>query len=157
MSDITQGRMLLAHNFDLSDDRLPALTREAFAQLFVTGFQGDAAITGAAIAHPHWMVELRFDQTAISAAVVGDRIAQLFHTQRHAQLATGATMPDLLILGGLKTTPATSPDAIALQPGQWGVDVVETASGEGFLAGIQWESAIAEKEPDTIFKVERRG
>ena len=57
-------------------------------------------------------------------------------------------------MGGIKTTPATSTSPDSLQPGEWGVDVVETAVGEEFLAAMGWEKAIASKSVDSIFKVE---
>ena len=61
---------------------------------------------------------------------------------------------DILILGGIKTTPATSNSPDALQANQWGVDVVETKSGEQFLRSINWAGTIATKDTDSIFSVE---
>ena len=51
-------------------------------------------------------------------------------------------------------TPPTSSAPDALQPGEWGVDVVETADGNTFLQAIAWEATIASKSADSVFKVE---
>lgn len=48
----------------------------------------------------------------------------------------------------------TNPSPDALQTGEWGLDVVETASAAQFLQKIGWEAVIAEKPADTVFKVE---
>ncbi|MCY7283047.1 MAG: DUF2656 domain-containing protein [Cyanobacteria bacterium CAN_BIN43] len=53
----------------------------------------------------------------------------------------------------IKTTPATSDSLDALQPGNWGVDVVETTSAAKFLEAIAWETTVAQKPGESIFKV----
>ena len=59
----------------------------------------------------------------------------------------------VMLLGGLKMTPAMGTSPTSLQPGEWGVDVVETTSPEQFLAGLNWETITANKPPEQIFKV----
>ena len=66
---------------------------------------------------------------------------------------TRDAIPTILVLGGIKTTPAASPSPDGLQPGNWGVDVVETLSGDTFLRSIGWDAAIAQKPADSVFKV----
>jgi Protein of unknown function (DUF2656) len=137
------GRMLLSHNFNLSPDRLPVLSREQFAAVFRSMDSPTRLID-----HPHWIVEVRFEH--LTPLQVGDQVLKALMAFRRTQTAEE---PDFLVLGGIKTTPPTSADPEALQPGEWGVDVVETESGEAFLSAIEWETTIAAKSPDTIFKV----
>jgi hypothetical protein len=150
MTDPRSGRMLLSHNFALTDDRVKDIDRAAFAAIFIEGLAADGII-GQLIDNPHWIVDLRFDPAVISAQVVGDRCAQVLQAFR--QLESPTNPPHFLILGGLKSTPPMSPSPLALQPGEWGVDVVETADGDSFLAGIGWAATIATRDPATIFQV----
>lgn len=147
--------MLLSHNFDISPDILPALSREAFAQVFQSGLSALPNLHCRLINHPHWTVEILFASPEFSAQQVGELCAQALAEQRSSYI-TSAASPDILVLGGLKTTPPTSTSPDALQPGEWGVDVVETPSGDRFLQGIAWEATIAQKPPDSIFKVVRK-
>lgn len=148
MDNLDRGRMLLSHNFDIADGSLSALSREEFAEVFRTGLTDDDRIHCRSISHPHWIVEIIFP-TDRSAQTVGSECARIL--AQHRQQA--GHRADILILGGVKTTPPTSPDPDALQPGEWGVDVVETLSGDQFLASINWDSTIAWKPVDSIFKV----
>jgi hypothetical protein len=150
MTDPRSGRMLLSHNFALTDDRVKPLDRAVFAAIFIEGLAADG-IVAQLIDNPHWIVDLRFDPTVMQAAALGDRCAQVLCAFR--QLEQPQRLPQFLILGGLKSTPATSPSPLALQPGEWGVDVVETADGDAFLAGIGWAATIATRDPATIFQV----
>lgn len=143
------GRMLLSHNFELTDDRVKLLDRASFAAIFIEGLAADGII-GQLIDNPHWIVELRFDPAQQSPAAVGDRCAQVLLAARQAEQPS--QLPHILVLGGLKTTPPLSPSPLALQPGEWGVDVVETADGDGFLVGINWAATIATRDPETIFQ-----
>jgi hypothetical protein len=144
--------MLLSHNFDLSPDVLPALSREEFAQVFQSGLSAQPNLHCRLIQHPHWTVEILFAVPEFSAQQVGELCAQALAEGRSPHITSGAK-PEILVLGGLKTTPPTSNSPDALQPGEWGVDVVETSSGDAFLQGIAWETTIAQKPPDSIFKV----
>jgi hypothetical protein len=146
--------MLLSHNFDLSPDVLPALSREEFAQVFQSGLSAQPNLHCRLIQHPHWTVEILFAVPEFSAQRVGELCAQALAEAR--TLITSGAKPEILVLGGLKTTPPTSNSPDALQPGEWGVDVVETPSGDAFLQGIAWETTIAQKPPDSIFKVARK-
>jgi hypothetical protein len=148
--------MLLSHNFDVAPELVPALSRHEFAELFVTGFATEPNLDCQPLAHPHWMLEIRFASDQIAAAEVGERCAQLLVSLRRAQQLRHSNLPEILILGGLKTTPPTSDSPDALQPGEWGVDVVETFSGDVFLKTINWETTIASKPPETLFKIEYR-
>jgi hypothetical protein len=152
MNDPQSLRMLLSHNFDLKDDKVPALSREAFTQVFIDGFSSHPEVKCRQVDNPHWIVEVICSAGFLTPQQVGEKCAQILSNSRKQSL--GSIDFDILILGGIKTTPATSDSPDALQPNQWGVDVVETKSGEQFLRSISWDTTIAGKPTDTIFKVE---
>ncbi len=152
MNDSQSLRMLLSHNFDLADDRVPLLSRQAFTQLFDDGFSSQPDIVCRQVDNPHWIVEIICPIELLSPQQVGEKCAKILCDSRIALL--GKIDFDILILGGIKTTPATSSSPDALQPDQWGVDVVETKSGGQFLRSINWENTIAGKSAESIFKVE---
>jgi hypothetical protein len=148
VTDISQGRMLLSHNFDISPNVVPALSREAFSAIFREGLK--APIQCRLVDNPHWVVEVLFPNSEFSPPQVGQLCAEALAAKRQAEIQGSA---DILILGGIKTTPATSDSPDALQPGNWGVDVVETVSAARFLEAIAWEATIAQKPAESIFKV----
>jgi hypothetical protein len=152
MNDPQSLRMLLSHNFDLKDGNTPALSREAFTQVFVDGFSTHPEIKCRQVDNPHWIVEIVCVAGFLTPQQVGEKCAQILSNSRKQSL--GSIDFDILILGGIKTTPATSKSPDTLQPNQWGVDVVETKSGEQFLRSISWDTTIAGKPVDSIFKVE---
>ncbi len=152
MNDPQALRMLLSHNFDINDANTPALSREAFTQVFVDGFSADPEIKCRQVDNPHWIVEIVCTAGFLSPQQVGEKCAQILSNSRKQSL--GMIDFDILALGGIKTTPATSNSPDALQANQWGVDVVETKSGEQFLRSISWVTTIAGKPVDTIFKAE---
>lgn len=154
MSDKSTGRMLLSHNFNLRNNELPALNREEFAQIFIKGLKDETNITCSLIQNPHWVVEIIFPTGEFSAQDIGKMCGDILVKNRKSQQTDSKLTTDTLILGGKKTTPATSMSATSLQPGEWGVDVVETAKGDIFLAEIAWEKMIASKPSDGIFKIE---
>ena len=152
MTDPQSLRMLLSHNFDLRDGDTPALTREAFTQVFIDGFSAHPEVKCRQVDNPHWIVEVVCVAGYLTPQQVGEKCAQILSNSRKQSL--GAINFDILALGGIKTTPATSNSPDALQSNQWGVDVVETKSGEQFLRSISWDTTIAGKPADTIFKAE---
>jgi hypothetical protein len=154
MNEAQALRMLLSHNFDLKDKNVPALSREAFTQVFTDGFSSHPEVQCRQVDNPHWIVEIVCAANFLTPAQVGEKCAQILSSSRTKSLAIIDF--DILILGGIKTTPATSNSPDALQPNQWGVDVVETNSGKQFLHSIDWETTITGKPVDTIFKVEAR-
>ena len=151
----SQGRMLLSHNFNVAAEEVQPLSRDAFAQVFVTAFKTQGTCRCRPLNHPHWMVEILFPMTEWSPQQVGERCAQAMIDYRQPQQSRPTTPMTVLVLGGIKTTPPTSASPEALQPGDWGVDVVETSSAQTFLQTIAWETTIAAKPVENIFKVER--
>jgi hypothetical protein len=154
VNDKITGRMLLSHNFDLKEGTLPELTKEEFAQVFIEGLQNQANITCSLIDNPHWIVEILFSTTEFSPDKIGKLCAEILQQKRLAAKPDHIEMPDILILGGKKTTPTVGASPTSLQPGEWGVDVVETASGTNFLTALDWDNRIKEKPIDSIFKIE---
>ncbi len=150
VTDTNQGRMLLSHNFDVSPDLFAALSREEFTAVFAEGLSAQK-IQCRRVENPHWIVEVLFATDEFSPEHVGELCAQALAKKRRMQQYT---VPEILILGGLKTTPPTSDSPDVLQPGNWGVDVVETQSAKAFLQSIGWDNTIAQRPPDSVFKVE---
>ena len=149
--------MLLSHNFDLGSGLIPALSREEFTAVLSEGFSDRPTLQCGAVNNPHWILELKFDTEAWTPEQLGQACAQLLRHHRQQQLAdnvdTTTALPTVLILGGIKITPPISDSPTALQTGEWGVDVVETADGDRFLESIHWHTTISQKDPTTIFKV----
>jgi hypothetical protein len=153
VTDSKRGRMLLSHNFNISEEILPALSREEFAAIFIAGLDDLAQCR--LVNNPHWIVEVLFDKERFSPLQMGELYSQtLAAKRRHLQVRDDRQFPDILVLGGIKTTPALSDSPDALQLGDWGVDIVETIDGDRFLEGIGWETTIANKSSEAIFKVE---
>ncbi|MBH8566876.1 DUF2656 domain-containing protein [Nostoc sp. CENA67] len=146
--------MLLSHNFDVSTDIVPALSREEFAQVFMEGLSVHQHLKCRLVNNPHWIVEVLFATEEFSPRQVGELCANALFEKRQLERSHPGSIPEILVLGGIKTTPPTSSSPDALQPGNWGVDVVETLSSDAFLQAIAWDTAIAQKPADSIFKVE---
>ena len=146
--------MLLSHNFDISAIAVPSLSREEFAEVFRLGLSDRPSCQTRLIEHPHWIAEILFDRNQFSPQQIGEFCAIALHHKRISQGVTPENLPEILVLGGVKTTPPTSNSPDALQTGDWGVDVVETLSGDNFLKGINWEATIASKPSNQIFKVD---
>ena len=146
--------MLLSHNFNLRNNELPALEREKFAQVFIDGLQGKDSIKCSFVKNPHWVVEILFPQSEFEPQEIGRMCGEILITARKNQQPESKVNIDTLILGGKKTTPATSMSPTSLQPGEWGVDVVETIQAQGFLQEIAWEKMTVDKPSDGIFKIE---
>jgi hypothetical protein len=140
--------MLLSHNFNISPEVVPALSRTEFTAIFAENL-GDR-IQCQILENPHWIVEVLFPIDLFSPQQIGEMCAQALANQRQPTAKL-----EILILGGLKTTPPTSDSPAALQPGNWGVDVVETSSSAEFLRSIDWDNMIADKPAENIFRVDR--
>jgi Protein of unknown function (DUF2656) len=144
-------RFLLSHNYSITPDLAPPLSAEDFCSAFAAVADGLRPTVGhrvQALSHPHWRCEIITDLDT-APDIIGTALAQALAAYRKAQLKAPIGY-QILGLGGLKTTPATSP--AALQPGEWGVDIVETLDADAFLAALGWEQLIAGKPPTEIFQ-----
>jgi hypothetical protein len=144
-------RFLLSHNFNIPTTLAPALTVDEFCAAFATYLDQHLAApcTVAPINHPHWRCEVTVEAPPIA---VGQALVAALGQARSQQLH-GSIAYQILALGGLKTTPATSPDPTALQPGEWGVDVVETLDPQAFLTTLGWDKLVAGRSADEMFQV----
>jgi hypothetical protein len=161
-------RFLLSHNYNITADQAPALSSEEFCAAFQSHMPSALMASGLNIApttclvrpidHPHWRCEIvvaadpqAVNPQAVNPQSVGIALAQALRTYRTTP--TSAINYQILALGGLKTTPATSSSPAALQPGEWGVDVVETIDAGIFLQTLGWEKLSADKPTSEIFQV----
>ena len=144
--------MLLSYNFNFNNNELPALNREEFAQVFVDGLKDKANIGCTYIENPHWVVEIIFPLEDFEPQAIGQMCGEILTSKRKSQVDSITT--DTLILGGKKTTPVANNYPTTLQPGEWGVDVVETPQADDFLASINWEILTEDKPSNGIFKIE---
>ena len=140
-------RFLLSHNHDIADTVAPAIVGDDFAQVFQD--KASESMSVSPQSHPHWRCELKADQTPQE---MGEFLAQSLKAFRSKQLNQDPSYK-ILILGGLKTTPATSDSPSALQPGEWGVDIVETPNAEDFLTKINWDGIVSLKAPEDVIQV----
>ena len=154
MSDKSTARMLLSHNFSLYNQELPAFNREEFAEVFIEGLEEQKDIKCSQIQNPHWIVEIIFPTEKFEPKEIGRMCGDILVNKRKRQYVDDRVSTDTLILGGKKSTPATSTSPTSLQFGEWGVDVVETLKASLFLQDIAWEKTIASKPSDDIFKIE---
>jgi hypothetical protein len=142
------GRMLLSHNFQVSPEVCPVLSSAEFTAVFAEAL--GAQMNCQMLDNPHWVVEILFPTDVFTPQQVGELCAQALVAKRR----TANSKLEILVLGGLKTTPPTSDSPAALLPSNWGVDVVETSSGEEFLRSINWDTMIVGKPPETVFRIE---
>ena len=144
-------RMLLSHNCTLSEGQVFPLSRDDFAQVFIDGLKDHADIQCSLIENPHWIVEVLFNNQAPTD--VAKLCAQTLAARRIAEPNKQIQRHTVMLLGGIKTTPAMGTSPTSLQPGEWGVDVVEAVAPDQFLAGLNWDTVTANKPSDQIFKV----
>lgn len=139
-------RLLLSHNYSISANEAPALDMEEFAAAFTAASESWQVRV---VKHPHWRCEIL--TTDDDSQILGMALARALATHRRQQL--GRELKHLVLaLGGLKITPATSTDPSALQPGDWGVDIVETLDVKAFLQTIGWENLIVGRPETEIFQ-----
>lgn len=150
MADKLDGRMLLSHNFTLTAGDVHPLSREEFAEVFSKGLTAQVGIECVLIDNPHWVVDVSYETSRYVPAEVGQLCADALAKYRQEHKTEGIYV---LALGGKKTTPATGAPP-SLQTGEWGVDVVETATPREFLEEINWEQLAGAKPADDVFQIE---
>ncbi len=151
MTDNLDGRMLLSHNFALTAGEVHPLNREEFVEVFTNGLADNADVRCSAIENPHWVVEVRYEASKLAPKDVGQLCVDAIATYRTEHKKDGFYV---MALGGEKTTPPTG-SHLSLQTGEWGVDVVETADREEFLAEINWDKLAGAKPAEQIFRIDQ--
>ena len=106
-------------------------------------------IQASEVEHPHWRCEVR---TRLSPEEMGEFLAAAVKTYRERTQEKPLGYK-VLILGGLKTTPATSTSPAALQLNEWGVDIVETMDDKAFLSKINWAGLTGHRPTEEIIQV----
>ncbi len=135
---------VLSHNLQVQAADVPPLTAD---QLAAGLKRMETAIEAAEVlTHPHWIVRLESELPAEAMAMA---VATAWKALRR-ELGQGHGHT-VMALGGRKDSEA-APGA-PLQQGSWGVDVVETADAEAFLAAINWSSLKAGRPADGVFEV----
>ena len=150
MTDKLDGRMLLSHNFTLTEGNVHPLNREEFAEVFAQGLSNHSGISASLIDNPHWVVDVSYETARYTPAQVGQLCAETLATYRKQNQADGFTV---MALGGEKTTPATGAPP-SLQTGEWGIDVVESVNPQDFLDAINWDKLAGAKPPEQIFRID---
>ncbi|BAQ65922.1 DUF2656 family protein [Geminocystis sp. NIES-3709] len=141
------NRFLLSHNYSITEDIAPPLSREKFCQGFKNNLPNNWEVNQ--IDHPHWICEIKTKETP---EIVSNMLVKVLVNFREIEL--GEKLPyRVLALGGIKNTPANTSSPNSLDFGDWGVDVVETLSPEEFLKSINWDTLISGRSEHEIFKV----
>ena len=137
---------VLSHNLQVNSSSLPPIT----AQELAAGLKahGQRITDAQPLEHPHWLVKLEAEGD------VSDVCDDLIQAWRAYRASSGHGKDhELLALGGRKDSEGMP--GSPLQQGAWGVDVVETIDGDGFLQAINWDGLKAGRPDDGVF--ERRG
>ena len=150
MTDKLDGRMLLSHNFTLTEGEVHPLNREEFAEVFSQGLSDHTGISASLINNPHWVVEVSYESARYTPAQVGQMCAEALAAHRKKHKAESFTV---MALGGEKTTPPTGAPP-SLQTGEWGTDVVETANPQEFLDEINWDKLAGAKPSEQVFRID---
>ncbi len=85
MTEVETGRMLLSHNFDISNALFPELSLEEFTQVFIDGLSQYDGVKCRQLSHPHWMVEILFLNNNFSPLQVGELCADALVNKRTSQ------------------------------------------------------------------------
>ncbi len=150
MTNDAKGRMLLSHNFALIESKVHPLNRIEFSEVFTQALSGTTGLACTAVDHPHWVVEVIYDEEKYTPTDVGQQCADALVAYRKTHQPTDFT---IMALGGIKDTPVTSPKP-SLQTGEWGVDIVETADPEEFLEEIKWNKLAGAKPAEAVFRID---
>ncbi len=149
-SNSGHNRMLLSHNFTLTESEVHPLNRAEFVEIFVKALDDQTGIDCTPIENPHWVVEVRYETSRYSPLKVGQLCLDALASYRIDHESKGF---QIMALGGLKTTPPTGAPP-ALQTDEWGVDIVETRDPNMFLEEISWDKLTGTKPSESVFKVD---
>jgi len=135
---------VVSHNLQVRSEALPSLRPDLLAEPLHANSQHISAAEP--LEHPHWLVRIESGLEASALAV------ELTHAWRAMRKTMGhGADHELLALGGRKDSPGMP--GSPLQPGSWGVDVVETQDGDAFLKAINWDGLKQGRPEDGVFEV----
>lgn len=137
-------RFLLSHNLQISSDILPIVSSEYIATALTSTLPDDIAVS--TVQHGHWIIQV---DSALEPVELARLILSSWRLMRSNDLESSEYQ--LLALGGRKDSLATS--GALLQLGDWGVDLVETAEIDSFLASINWPALKSGRPTDSIFEI----
>lgn len=141
-------RFFLSHNYSISENIAPSIPDDKFWEIFKRKLASDWQVIP--LSHPHWRCQIVTNSTSVST--VADSLVEALVDYRQNQLQKKLPYR-VLALGGVKNTPANSPDANSLQQGDWGVDIVEVEDAQNFLQSINWDNLVAGRLTEDIFRV----
>lgn len=140
-------RFFLSHNYSISENIAPSIPDEKFWEVFNVKLVSDWEVIP--LSHSHWRCLVI---TTAPVSTVAQSLVNALVDYRQNQLQKKLPYR-VLALGGVKNTPANSPDVNSLQQGDWGVDIVEVEDAQSFLQSINWDNLVAGRLAEDIFQV----
>ena len=140
----TLTTFVLSHNPQVYSQSLPSLSATDLADGLAAQTTQDIQASG--LEHPHWKVKVE------SSLPPNDLAQEILQSWRRLRTSSGIkTDFTILALGGRKDGVAT-PNSL-LQPGAWGVDIVETHDTAEFLKSINWSNLKAGRPDDALLRI----
>ena len=135
---------VISHNLQLKSPLTPDFSSHELAKGLM--HNSSKFYSSDALAHPHWLVKLESDLS------VDDMAKELVRAWKAFRQSEGHSVThSFLALGGRKDS--TALPGAPLQMGSWGVDFVECADPDEFLASINWDALKSSRPADGIFEL----
>ena len=135
---------IVSHNLQVASEAVPPLSASDLAEAFIKN--SDVFTVSQALSHSHWLVRL---ESILSPSEMAEEVVKAW--KRYRQSGNQNFDHYWLALGGRKDTP-TMPGS-PLQPGNWGVAVVECHEPEKFLQDINWPALKSARPVDAVFEI----
>ena len=135
---------IVSHNLQVASEAVPPLSASDLAEAFIKN--SDVFTVSQALSHSHWLVRL---ESLLSPSEMAEEVVKAW--KRYRQSGNQNSDHYWLALGGRKDTP-TMPGS-PLQPGNWGVDVVECHDPEKFLQEINWSALKSARPAEAVFEI----
>ena len=135
---------IVSHNLQVASEAVPPVSASDLADAFTK--HSDLFTVSQALSHSHWLVRL---ESLLSASDMAAELVKAW--KRYRQSEHHNSDHYWLALGGRKDTPAMP--GSPLQPGSWGVDVVECHEPEKFLQEINWPALKSARAAEAVFEI----
>ena len=135
---------IVSHNLQVTSKAVPPLSASDLADAFIKN--SDVFTVSQALSHSHWLVRL---ESSLNASDMAEEVVKSWKRYRESEDQDSDHY--WLALGGRKDTPAMP--GSPLQPGNWGVDVVECHEPEKFLQEINWPALKSARPADAVFEI----